>query len=46
MVIPVGDSRGCQDLMLVERGVDGRIRERQLFSVAFVPLTGGQGAGA
>jgi protein-L-isoaspartate(D-aspartate) O-methyltransferase len=46
MVIPVGDSRGCQDLMLVERDADGRIRERQLFSVAFVPLTGGQGAGA
>jgi protein-L-isoaspartate(D-aspartate) O-methyltransferase len=46
MVIPVGDSRGCQDLMLVERDADGRIRERQLFSVAVEPLTGGQGAGA
>jgi protein-L-isoaspartate(D-aspartate) O-methyltransferase len=41
MVIPVGPPFGLQHLTVVERGADGQIRTRQLFPVAFVPLTGG-----
>jgi protein-L-isoaspartate(D-aspartate) O-methyltransferase len=43
LVIPVGPDPGGQDLLLVEKTVEGRIRETRLFSVAFVPLTGGPG---
>ncbi len=43
MVIPVGETSGFQELVLIERDAQGRIRQRQLFSVAFVPLTGGHG---
>jgi protein-L-isoaspartate(D-aspartate) O-methyltransferase len=40
LVIPVGPDPSGQDLMLVEKDPSGRVRERRLFSVAFVPLTG------
>jgi protein-L-isoaspartate(D-aspartate) O-methyltransferase len=40
LVIPVGPDPSGQDLMLVEKDAAGRVRERRLFSVAFVPLTG------
>jgi protein-L-isoaspartate(D-aspartate) O-methyltransferase len=43
MVIPVGAGPGSQDLVLVEKDTDGRVRNRDLFSVAFVPLTGDRG---
>jgi protein-L-isoaspartate(D-aspartate) O-methyltransferase len=40
LVIPVGPDATGQDLMLVEKDAAGRVGERRLFSVAFVPLTG------
>jgi protein-L-isoaspartate(D-aspartate) O-methyltransferase len=40
LVIPVGPEVSGQDLLLVEKDAAGRVRERPLFSVAFVPLTG------
>jgi protein-L-isoaspartate(D-aspartate) O-methyltransferase len=40
LVIPIGPDAMGQDLMLVEKDRAGRVRERRLFSVAFVPLTG------
>jgi protein-L-isoaspartate(D-aspartate) O-methyltransferase len=43
LVIPVGPDRIGQDLMLVEKDAQDRVRERRLFSVAFVPLTGEPG---
>jgi len=45
MVIPVGAMSGYQELMLIEKKRDGRVKQQRLFSVAFVPLTGGHGAG-
>ena len=41
LVIPVGPDAMGQDLLLVEKDAAGRVHERRLFSVAFVPLTGG-----
>jgi protein-L-isoaspartate(D-aspartate) O-methyltransferase len=41
MVIPVGGPFMVQQLMLVEKTGDGKIKTRQLLPVAFVPLTGG-----
>jgi protein-L-isoaspartate(D-aspartate) O-methyltransferase len=41
LVIPLGPDPISQDLVLVEKDADGRVHERRLFSVAFVPLTGG-----
>jgi protein-L-isoaspartate(D-aspartate) O-methyltransferase len=40
LVIPIGPDPMGQDLVLVEKDA-GRVHERRLFSVAFVPLTGG-----
>lgn len=40
MVIPVGPARGEQQLMVVLKGANGRVRTRALGPVAFVPLTG------
>jgi protein-L-isoaspartate(D-aspartate) O-methyltransferase len=42
LVIPVGPDLSGQDLLLVEKDAAGRVHERRLFSVAFVPLTGAQ----
>jgi protein-L-isoaspartate(D-aspartate) O-methyltransferase len=40
LVIPIGGDPLAQDLFLVEKDERGGIRERRLFPVAFVPLTG------
>jgi protein-L-isoaspartate(D-aspartate) O-methyltransferase len=40
LVIPIGPDPMGQDLVLVEKDGAGRVHERRLFSVAFVPLTG------
>jgi protein-L-isoaspartate(D-aspartate) O-methyltransferase len=40
MVIPVGASFMVQQLMLVEKNLDGTISSRQILPVNFVPLTG------
>jgi len=46
MVIPVGRAGWTQNLLLAEKtGEDGRVRTRNLMSVAFVPLTGARGDG-
>jgi len=42
MVIPLGGFPHGQDLMLLEKDAGGDVRERLLFPVAFVPLTGAQ----
>jgi protein-L-isoaspartate(D-aspartate) O-methyltransferase len=41
MVIPVGAPFQQQQLMLVEKHLDGTVTTRQLMPVRFVPLTGG-----
>ncbi|HEX5078175.1 MAG TPA: protein-L-isoaspartate(D-aspartate) O-methyltransferase [Geminicoccaceae bacterium] len=41
LVIPIGAMPTGQDLVLVEKDAQGQVHERRLFSVAFVPLTGG-----
>jgi len=41
MVIPVGGSFMTQQLVVVEKLPDGKVRSRQVLPVAFVPLTGG-----
>jgi protein-L-isoaspartate(D-aspartate) O-methyltransferase len=41
MIIPVGSRFLTQELLLIEKEADGRIRTRQLLPVRFVPLTGG-----
>ncbi len=40
MLIPVGDRFNVQQLVLIEKGPDQKIKTRQLLPVAFVPLTG------
>ncbi len=40
MVIPVGAAFMVQQLMLVEKNLDGTVSTRQILPVAFVPLTG------
>jgi len=41
MVIPVGEPDAAQQLMLLEKQEDGKIKTRRALPVAFVPLTGG-----
>ena len=43
MVIPVGPPFMAQNLMLVEKSPDGKVRTRVLLPVSFVPLTGSSG---
>ena len=40
LVIPVGAEHGYQELLLIEVGEDGEVRERSVLPVRFVPLTG------
>jgi protein-L-isoaspartate(D-aspartate) O-methyltransferase len=40
LVIPIGGDPLAQDLFLVEKDQQGRVHQRRLFPVAFVPLTG------
>jgi len=39
MAIPIGEVPGEQSLLLVEKSVDGKVAERTIAPVAFVPLT-------
>jgi protein-L-isoaspartate(D-aspartate) O-methyltransferase len=39
-VLPIGPALGVQDLVLVEKGADGRTITRKIFPVRFVPATG------
>ena len=41
MVIPIGSPFMTQQLLLVEKDSDGKLRTRQVLPVLFVPLTGG-----
>ena len=41
MVIPVGSSFLTQYLMMVEKDSQGRVTNRQILPVRFVPLKGG-----
>jgi protein-L-isoaspartate(D-aspartate) O-methyltransferase len=40
MVIPIGSEAGIQELMLVRKGLDGKITMRSVLQVRFVPMTG------
>ncbi|MEE4145408.1 MAG: protein-L-isoaspartate(D-aspartate) O-methyltransferase [Halieaceae bacterium] len=40
LVIPVGEEHGYQELLLIETGENGEVRERSVLPVRFVPLTG------
>ena len=42
MAIPVGSQLGGQQFMLVENALDGRISQRAVLPVLFVPMTGGR----
>ena len=42
MVIPVGESGGAQELLLVEKLADQRVRTRSILPVRFVPLVPGR----
>jgi len=41
MVIPVGPPHGSQQLLLVEKAADGKVVQRVVLPVMFVPMTGG-----
>ncbi len=41
LIIPIGGRFMSQDLVLVEKGDDGKVRKRSILPVSFVPLTGG-----
>jgi protein-L-isoaspartate(D-aspartate) O-methyltransferase len=43
MVIPVGTQFMTQQLLLVEKDQEGKLRTRQVLPVRFVPLTGEHG---
>ncbi|MCV0429138.1 MAG: protein-L-isoaspartate(D-aspartate) O-methyltransferase [Roseibium sp.] len=43
LVIPVGQSQACQELLRIRRASDGSFRTENLGSVAFVPLVGEDG---
>jgi protein-L-isoaspartate(D-aspartate) O-methyltransferase len=42
MVIPIGPRDGTQQLTLVEKGRDGKLRERNIMPVRFTPMQGGE----
>ena len=42
LVAPVGSTPLTQDLVVIEKGADGRIRERSIFPVRFVPMVRGK----
>ncbi len=45
MVLPVGPAGGRQQLVVLNKGMDGQVERRVVLDVAFVPLTGQHGAG-
>jgi protein-L-isoaspartate(D-aspartate) O-methyltransferase len=40
LVIPVGEAGGTQNLYVIEKHTDGKVTQRQILAVRFVPLTG------
>jgi len=42
LVAPVGSTPLDQDLVVIEKGADGRMRERSIFPVRFVPMVRGK----
>jgi protein-L-isoaspartate(D-aspartate) O-methyltransferase len=42
LVAPVGGTLLSQDLVVVEKGLDGKLRERSIFPVRFVPMVRGK----
>ena len=42
MAIPVGAAGGAQDLVLVTKDADGRVRQKSVLAVRFVPLVPGR----
>jgi protein-L-isoaspartate(D-aspartate) O-methyltransferase len=42
LVIPLGPRDGTQQLTLVEKGADGKLREREILPVRFTPMQGGE----
>jgi protein-L-isoaspartate(D-aspartate) O-methyltransferase len=40
MILPVGDARGFQYLILITKDADGQIHRRNVMPVRFVPMTG------
>ncbi len=42
LVIPVGQSLGVQDLLLIEKGETGRVTSRSVIPVRFVPMRKGK----
>jgi len=42
LVAPVGSTSLDQDLVVIEKGADGRMRERSIFPVRFVPMVRGK----
>ena len=42
LVAPVGSTPLDQDLVVIEKGADGKIRERSIFPVRFVPMVRGK----
>lgn len=45
LVLPVGEERGAQRLLLLTKASEGAVTTRDLGEVAFVPLVGAQGFG-
>lgn len=43
LVIPVGEARDAQELLVLSKEADGRVRQRSVLPVVFVPLTGAAG---
>ena len=42
IIIPVGRPMAVQDLVLVEKDMEGRVKTRSLMAVRFVPLVSGK----
>lgn len=45
LVIPVGGTRASQELLVLSKDAQGRVHERSVLPVVFVPLTGAEGRG-
>ncbi len=41
MVVPIGPADGAQELTLIEKGENGKVRRRSVLPVRFAPLQGG-----
>lgn len=42
MILPLGPATGAQQLTLIEKTMDGRIRQRSIMPVRFAPMQGGE----